>query len=108
VIRTTDRIISNCLGNKTTTESRWARKQRLKVTLQSLFAFDLLLQMLKQSTSYEIEEAVVLSQLALTFPHERPKRVLRTVIAWARYAALFTYNSTRKVFHGLRPTPFQP
>ena len=85
-----------------------ARKQLLKGRLQSLFVFDLVLQMLKQSASHEVEEAVVLSQLALTFPHERPMRILRTVIAWARYAELFKYNSPRKVLYGLRPTPFRP
>jgi hypothetical protein len=44
---------------------------------------------------------VVLSQLALTYPRERPQRMLRTVVAWARYAALFKYSGTRRVFHGL-------
>ena len=66
--------------------------------------FDLIVQALEQSASKELDEAVVLSQLALTFPRERPQRVLRTVVAWARYAALFQYNSTRRVFHGLQPS----
>jgi NitT/TauT family transport system ATP-binding protein len=78
------------------------RKQRLNTTLRGLFVFDLVLQMLRQSASNEVDEAVVLSQLALTFPHERPLRILRTVVAWARYAALFKYSSTRRVFHGLQ------
>jgi NitT/TauT family transport system ATP-binding protein len=75
------------------------RKQLLHAKLQNLFVFDLVLQMLKQTASHEVEESVVLSQLALTFPHERPARILRTAIAWARYAALFKYNSTRKVIY---------
>ena len=79
------------------------RKQRLNATLRGLFVFDLIVHMLKQSASHEVDEAVVLSQLALTFPHERPLRLLRTVVAWARYAALFKYSSTRRVFHGLQP-----
>jgi hypothetical protein len=78
------------------------RKQRLNATLRGLFAFDLILQMLKLSTNNEVDEAVVLSQLALTFPHERPLRLLRTVVAWARYAALFNYSTTRRVLHGPR------
>ena len=84
------------------------RKQRLNATLRGLFVFDLIVQALKQSASKELDEAVVLSQLALTFPRERPQRVLRTVVAWARYAALFQYNSTRRVFHGLQPPPGPP
>jgi NitT/TauT family transport system ATP-binding protein len=78
------------------------RKQRLNAILRGLFVFDLIMQMLKQSASNEVDEAVVLSQLALTFPHERPQRILRTVVDWARYAALFNYSSTRRVFHGLQ------
>ena len=84
------------------------RKQLLNARLQNLFVFNLVMQMLKQSANDEVDEAVVLSQLALTFPHERPVRTLRTVIAWARYAELFKYNSTRKVLYGLRPALFQP
>jgi len=79
------------------------RKQRLNVALRSLYVFDLVIQALKQSPSNEVDEAVVLSQLAQTFPHERPQRILRTVVAWARYAALFKYSSLRRVFHGLQP-----
>jgi NitT/TauT family transport system ATP-binding protein len=81
-----------------------ARKQRLNATMQGLFVFDLIVQALKQSACHEVDESVVLSQLALTFPHERPQRLLRTIVAWARYAALFKYSSTRRVFHGLQPT----
>jgi NitT/TauT family transport system ATP-binding protein len=86
------------------------RKQRLHATLRGLFVFDLIVQALKRSPSGEVDEAVVLSELALTFPHEPPLRILRTVVAWARYAALFKYSSTRKLFHGLQPQspPFVP
>ena len=79
------------------------RKQLLNARLQNLFVFDLVTLMLKQSASHEVDEAVVLSQFALTFPHERPMRVLRTIIAWARYAGLFKYNSTRKVIYTTEP-----
>lgn len=78
------------------------RKQLLNATLRGLFVFDLIVQALKQSPSNEVDEAVVLSQLALTFPHERPQRILRTVVGWGRYAALFKYSSARRVFHGLQ------
>ena len=65
-------------------------------------ARDLVVQSLKQSARNAVDEAVVLSQLAPTFPHERPRRLLHTVVAWARYAALFKYNSTRRVLHGVQ------
>lgn len=78
------------------------RKQRLNATLRNLFVFDLIVRMLAQSPTQELDETVVLTQFALTFPHEKPQRILRTLVAWARYAALFRYSSTRKVFYGLQ------
>ena len=78
------------------------RQQLLNATLRRLFVFDLVLQMLKQSASNEVDEAAVLSQFALTFPHERPARIMRTVVAWARYAELFRYSSTRRVFYAVQ------
>ena len=52
----------------------------------------------------EMPDETILGELALHFPHERPQRILRTVVAWARYAELFKYSSTRKVLYGLNPT----
>jgi len=78
------------------------RKQLLNATLRGLFVFDLVVQALKQSANNEVDEAVVLDQLARALPHEQPPRILRTVVAWARYAELFKYSSIRRVFHGLR------
>jgi len=54
--------------------------------------------MLRQSANSEVGEAAVLRQFALTFPHERPQRIMGTVVAWTRYAGLFVYGSTRKAF----------
>jgi NitT/TauT family transport system ATP-binding protein len=79
-----------------------SRKHLLNTTLKGLFVFDLILKALNQSSNNEIDEEVVLTEFALMFPHERPQRILRTVVAWARYAQLFNYSSTRKVLHGLR------
>ena len=81
------------------------RKQQLNVTLRGLFIFDFIVTALRESATGEIDEAIVLNRLALSFPRERPQRVLRTLIAWGRYAELFRYNSARKIFHGLQKVP---
>jgi hypothetical protein len=78
------------------------RKQMLNAKLRELYVFDLVIKALKQSDRLEVAEDVILGQLALTFPHENPQRVLRTIVGWARYAALFKYSSRRKIFHGLQ------
>lgn len=77
------------------------RKHLLNASLRDIFVFNMVIQMLKQSESGEVDEDVVLSQLAMQFPHERPQRILRTVVAWARHAELFKYSSTRKVLYAL-------
>ena len=75
---------------------------RKRLPERSIFVFDLIVLMLKQSENGEVNEEVALSQLALHFPHERPQRILRAIVGWARYAGLFKYSSTRKVFYGLK------
>ena len=79
------------------------RQRLLNATLRGLFIFDFIVQALAKSANGEVDEALVLGQLAQAFPHERPPRILRTVVAWARYAVLFKYSSLRRVFHGLQP-----
>jgi len=81
------------------------RKRLLNVALRGLFVFDFIVQALQKSANGEVDETVVLTEFALHFPRERPPRVLRTVVAWARYASLFDFNSARRVFHGLQQTP---
>jgi len=81
------------------------RKHLLNGSLRDIFVFNMVIQMLQQSETGEVEDEIVLSQLAMQFPHERPHRILRAVVAWARYAELFKYSSTRKVFYGLNSIP---
>ena len=96
------RVETTATGRQFLAADITTRKKQLNVLLRGLFVFDLILQMLKQSPGNEVDEAVVLSQLALTFPHERPQRILHTIVGWARYAELFKYSSTRRVFDSLQ------
>ena len=79
------------------------RKKLLNARLREIFVFNLIIQMLKQFENGEVADEIILGELALHFPHERPQRILRTVVAWARYAKLFKYSSTRKILYGLNP-----
>jgi len=77
------------------------RKHLLNVNLRDIFVFNLVVQTLEQSEGGEMDEEAVLTQLAMKFPYERPHRIFRTVVAWARYAELFKSSGTRKVPHSL-------
>ena len=79
------------------------RKHLLNASLRGIFVFNMVVQMLQQSERGEVNEETVLSQLAVQFPHERPHRILRTIVAWARFAELFKYSGTRKMLYGLAP-----
>lgn len=83
------------------------RKRMLKATLQTFFVFELVVGLLDKSPTGEVEDTIVLGQLAITFPHERPARLLKTLVDWARYAELFKFNAARRVFYGLdrQPSP---
>lgn len=77
------------------------RKRLLHQTLAEVFVFRMVIQMLQHSDNGEVSEETVLTQLAMHFPHERPQRIFHTLVAWARYAELFKFSSTRKVVHSL-------
>jgi hypothetical protein len=45
----------------------------------------------------EIAEEVVLAELVQFFPNERPKNLFKTLVSWARYAELFTFDRNAAV-----------
>ena len=79
-----------------------ARKKLLNTILRQIHVFDLVIRGLAASPTNELDEDIILGQLALTFPRERPKRILHTLVSWARYAELFRYSAPRRVLHGLK------
>jgi|SRR6266850_98646 len=86
-------------GRKVLAADVQTRKQLLNAQLRRFRIFDLILRMLNQSESHEVDEEVVVSQLAITYPHEAPRQLFRTVVNWGRYAGLFRYSSTRKTLY---------
>ena len=85
-----------------------SRKQLVNAELRKLFVFDLVVKLLKAAPDGRVSEAEVARQLSVTFPHERPQRVLRTIAAWARYASLFKYSINHRVFHSLQAVAGEP
>jgi hypothetical protein len=79
-----------------------ARKKLLNGILRQIHVFDLVIRGLAASPTNELAEDIILGQLALTFPRERPQRILHTLVSWARYAELFRYSAPRHVLHGLK------
>ena len=90
-------------GRKFLTAGVNTRKRLLNLRLRQIFVFDLILRMLEHADNHELHEELVLGELAMIFPNERPHRVLRTIIAWGRYAELFHYSSSRKILRAVHP-----
>jgi NitT/TauT family transport system ATP-binding protein len=75
------------------------RKKLLNQKLREIRVFQIVLTMINNSEGHELLEEDALTQLAMTYPHEKPTQMLRLVIGWGRYAELFKYSSTRKAFY---------
>jgi NitT/TauT family transport system ATP-binding protein len=81
-----------------------ARKKLLNSALRSIRVFQIILTMIQNAENHELAEEDALTQLAVTYPHERPTQMLRILIGWGRWSELFKYSSTRKVFYPSRET----
>ncbi len=82
-----------------------ARKKLLNTALRSIRVFQIILTMIQNAENHELAEEDALTQLAVTYPHERPTQMLRILIGWGRWSELFKYSSTRKVFYPSKETP---
>jgi NitT/TauT family transport system ATP-binding protein len=68
------------------------RKKMMHDLLLDLKIFRHLNDKIEQADQKEITEEIVLADLVQFFPNERPKVLFKTVVSWARYAELFSYD----------------
>ncbi len=69
-----------------------ARKKMMHELLLDLKIFRHLYDKIENADQHEITEEDALEDLVKFFPNERPKILFKTLISWARYAELFTYE----------------
>jgi NitT/TauT family transport system ATP-binding protein len=69
------------------------RKTMMKDLLLELKIFRHLYDKIEHSDQKELKEEEVLADLVRHFPNERPKVLLKTLVGWARFAELFTYDT---------------
>jgi len=70
-------------------------KQRKKLMHDLLFElkiFHHFAERIEASEDKQLTEEEVLADLARLFPNERPKVIFKTLVAWARYAELFSFE----------------
>jgi len=73
------------------------RKKMMHDLLLELKIFRYLLDKIEHSEQKEITEEGVFIDLVQFFPNERPKNLFKTLVSWARYAELFSFDPHRAV-----------
>ncbi len=68
------------------------RKKMMHDLLLELKIFRYLFDKIEHSEQKEITEEGVLIDLVQFFPNERPKNLFKTLVSWARYAELFSFD----------------
>ncbi|HTR81511.1 MAG TPA: nitrate/sulfonate/bicarbonate ABC transporter ATP-binding protein [Bacteroidota bacterium] len=75
------------------------RKVLFKQQLLSLRLFEVVAGMLRRNESLNLNEEIVLEQLAILLPNEDADRLFETIVGWARYGELFGYNADDKLLY---------
>ncbi len=73
------------------------RKTMIHDLLLDLKIFRHLLDKIEATDDKQLTEEEVLADLVHHFPNERPKNLFKTIITWARYAELFSYDPHKAV-----------
>ena len=87
------------------------RKRLLNQQLRTLHLFQELIELLKKQETLSVDEDLVLEELAVRLPTEKPQTMFRSIVRWGRYAELFGYNANeRKLYLDVESTsaPVQP
>jgi NitT/TauT family transport system ATP-binding protein len=83
------------LGRQLLQVSVAEQKKLLHDEMMKLKIFELLLRMLGAHETHEVSEEALLQELAILFPTEKPKLLLRTMVGWGRYVELINYDQRR-------------
>jgi len=87
------------------------RKRLLNQQLRTLHLFQRVCELLKSQENLAADEELMLEELAVWLPTERPQTMFKTIVRWGRYAELFGYNADeRKLYLDVESTsgPLQP
>ncbi len=75
------------------------RKRLLHQQLRELSLFQQIIEILQSQESKSLDEEIVLEELAVRLPTERPQTMFKTIVRWGRYAELLGYNpDERKLY----------
>ncbi len=88
-----DRLVLTDLGRQFVSSPRKVRRQLFRQQLMLVPLVKRVREMLEHSPEHRLAEDVLLEELAIQCPQEEPKRVLRILLNWGRFADLWTYQA---------------
>ena len=89
-----DHLVLTPLGRQLLAAPRKARKQLFLTQLLKIPLIRRIRDMLAHSPDHRLPRDVVLEELAIQCPQEDPKRLLRILVNWGRFAELWAYPLT--------------
>jgi NitT/TauT family transport system ATP-binding protein len=93
-----DVVISD-LGRKVVGASTTEQKNLVREQLLKLKIFELLVRLIRVQENQTLTDEEFLRELQAALPHEKPKQLFRTLLAWGRHAEIISYDQRK---HQLR------
>ena len=80
------------VGASTIEQKNLEREQLLKLKI-----FELLVRLIRVQENQTLTEEELLRELHAALPHEKPKQLFRTLLAWGRHAEIISYDQRKHV-----------
>lgn len=98
-------VVLTALGRRYLEAKVNERKRMLNEQLRKLKLFEKVIEDLRGQEKFQLDEDLMLEELAVWLPTEKPQTMFRTIVRWGRYAELLGYNADeRKVYLDVEST----
>ena len=85
------------LGHELMSSSTSDQKRIIRERLMNLKIFELLVRLIKVQENQCLAEEELIRELQAALPHEKPKPLFRTLLAWGRYAEIISYDQRKHI-----------
>lgn len=92
-------VVLTALGETLVKSKINERKKLINQQLRHLRLVQHVIEVVQRQPGYSIDENLLLEELAVRLPTEKPQTMLRALVKWGRYAELFGYNANEHRFY---------
>ena len=92
-------VVLSDLGRKVVGASTTEQKNLVREQLLKLKIFELLVRLIRVQENQTLTDEEFLRELQAALPHEKPKQLFRTLLAWGRHAEIISHDQRK---HQLR------